>query len=452
MVTQRLAEFVVDTPYESIPEDARLSAKRAILDCLGVTLAGVSDPGSKLITEFVRAHGGKPESGVIGAGFKTVAPEAALANGTMAHILDYDDYCVSFLGHPSVAILPAILALAERDHVSGKDVLAAYILGFETGASLGPACAQHYVVGWHCTATLGTVAAVAAACRVLKLSVDQTRMALGIATSLAGGLKQNFGTMTKSLHAGSAARNGVVGASLAAMGFTSNPEILESPQGFCKVFGGGQDCDLSNVGAELTQNWVLTSGLALKPWPSCAGTHTSIQGTLELAKEHNLKAEDVEEVECRTNPFVAGAAHINQPREGLEGKFSVQYCVSRALLDGEVGLKHFTDDQVSQPEAQELLQKVKFVHPEEMQADFSTPLASEVVIRLKNGTEVSKNVDFPMGDARNPMQWDGVSAKYMDCASLVLSKEDVKTSLEMLSNLETLPDVAALMEILTSKG
>ena len=452
MVTQRLAEFVVNTPYESIPEDAKLSGKRAILDCLGVTLAGVSDPGSKLVVEFVKSHGGKAESSVIGAGFKTIASEAALANGTMAHILDYDDYCISFLGHPTVAILPAVLALGEREHVSGKDALAAYILGFELGANMGPACGQHYVVGWHCTATLGTVGAVAAACRLLKLTVDQTRMALGIATSLAGGLKQNFGTMTKSLHAGSAARNGVVAGLLAEMGFTANPDILESPQGFCKVFAGGQECDLSKVGEGLGENYIITSSLALKPWPSCAGTHTSIQGALELAEEYNIKAEDVEEVECRTNPFVASAAMHNEPKEGLEGKFSVQYCVSRALLDGEVGLKHFTDEQVNQPEAQALVHKVNFVHPEEMKADFSTPLASEVVIRLKNGTVVAKKVDAPKGEVKNPMTWEDVSTKYRDCASLVLSDKDVDSSLEMVSNLESTSDIASLMEILTSKG
>ena len=451
MVTQKLAEFVINTPYEQIPENARLSAKRAILDCLGVTLAGGSDPGSKLIVEFVKSHGGKEESGVIGAGFKTIASEAALANGTMAHILDYDDYCISFLGHPSVAILPAVLALAEKEHASGKDALAAYILGFEMGASLGPACGNHYVVGWHCTGTMGAIGAVGAACRVLKLSVDQTRNALGITASLASGLKQNFGTMTKSLHAGNGARNGVVGALLAQMGFTANLDILESPQGFCRVFAGGQECNLSQVGATLGQNWVIASQLALKPWPSCAGTHTSIQGALELAKEHKIKAEDVAEVECRTNPFVASAAMHHQPKEGLQGKFSVQYCVSRALLDGEVGLKHFSDEMVNQPEAQALIQKVKFVHPEEMKASFVTPLASEVVIKLKNGTVVSKKVDSPKGEAQNPMSMTDVSTKYNGCASLVLPADAVKSSLNMVTDLEKLPDIATLMDVLTAK-
>ncbi len=451
MSTEKLARYIVETNYEQIPNEALDVTKKLILDTLGVTLAGCNEPGSKLITEYVKEEENKPEAGVIGGGFKTLASQAAWVNGTMAHALDYDDWCIPFGGHPSVVILPAILALGEKHYASGKEVLLSYITGFEAATKLGPVCLRHYMIGWHMTSSLGSIAAVAAAAKLLKLDIEQTKTAIGIAASLASGLKQNIGTMTKPLHAGNAARNGIVAALLAQRGFTADKSILEAPQGYCKVLAGGADLDLDKIGDGLGERFDIISTVGLKPWPSCADTHTSIEIVLYLMKEHDIKAEDVDEVEIRTGPVIQSVAFHSRPQTALEGKFSMNYCIARALLDGEVGLGDFTDERVRQPEVQHLIPKVQYVDSPELASDLSAVLGSEVVIKLRDGRTFSRTQKSPKGSASNPMSWDDVCSKYWDCASLVLPTQDVKTCMELVSHLESLSDINSLMDILTFK-
>ena len=445
MGTEKIVQYIVETSFDKVPGEATAAAKRGILDCLGVALVGCDDPGSKIVTEYVKEEGSKSEAGVIAGGFKTVTSQAAWVNGTLAHALDYDDYCVSFVGHPSVAILPAVVALGEKHHLSGKDCLLAYILGFEVGAKLGPQCMQHYFSGWHTTSTIGTIGAAAASARLLKLNAEQTTMALGIAASLASGLKHNFGTNTKPLHAGNAARNGVIAAELALRGFTAAFDAIEGAQGYIKVLGATPDPD--RVGDGLGERYdLIAPGLSIKPYPSCAGTHSSIGSALALKAEHGIKPEEVVEIECRTSTIIPTAAIHNEPKTGVEGKFSTQYCVARALMNADVGLGHFTDEQVMQPVAQELIRKIRYAHPPEMQAG----LGSEIWIKLSDGREVTHRTDSPKGESQNPMTLEDVSTKYKDCAGRVLSEENIEKSLDMIANFETIADIAPLMEILTS--
>ncbi len=449
MSTEKIAGYIVDTKYEQIPDEAVDVAKKLILDTLGVALAGCNEPVSKLITEYVNEEESRPEAGVIGGGFRTLASQAAWVNGTIAHALDYDDWCVPFGGHPSVAILPAVLALGEKHQASGKDILLSYITGFEAATKIGPVCLRHYMIGWHMTGTMGTIGAVSAAAKLLKLDIEETRTAIGIAASLAGGLKQNIGTMTKPLHAGNAARNGIVAALLAQRGFTADKSILEAPQGYCKVLGGGVDLELSKIGEGLGERYDIVSSAATKPWPSCADTHTSIEIVLQLRKEHNIKPEEVDEIEVRTGPVIPSVAFHSRPQTALEGKFSMNYCVARALLDGEVGLQDFTDERVRQPEVQQIIPTVRYVDSPELASDLSAVLGSEVVIKLRDGRTFSRRQNSPKGSASNPMSWDDVCAKYWDCASLILPARDVQTCMEMVSHLESLSDINSLMDILT---
>ncbi len=227
-VTERFARFVVDTSYEDIPPEAIRIAKEISLDCLGTTLAGYVDPVGKAITKIVRDLGGTPECTVIGAGFKTSSAQAALANGTMAHALDFDDMGLS-MGHPSVPVLPVILALGEKMHLTGRDILTAHLIGFEVEGKLGYGSQELYSRGWHSTGVLGVMGAAAAAAKMLKLNMEQTRMAFGIAASHAAAVKPNMGSMTKPLHAGNAARGGIMAALLAKEGYTAEPSIIEHP-------------------------------------------------------------------------------------------------------------------------------------------------------------------------------------------------------------------------------
>lgn len=446
--TEIAANFIVETDYEQIPRDVVKLAKRSILDGLGCILAGTEEASGKIITEYVKEMGGNPEASVIGGGFKTSAPQAALANGTMGHALDYDDVAVNWLGHPTIALLPAVLAIGEREKLSAREVLEGYIIGFEVTAKLGAAIGMgHYAWGWHATATLGTMGAAAAAAKMLRLDAHQTKMALGIAASLAGGTRQNFGTMTKPFHAGSASRNGTVAALLAKRGFTADGAILESPMGFCSLFSGGADYDIAKAAAGLgTPFAILSPGVSMKPYPCCYLTHRCIDAILYLAMEHGIRAEDVELVECRTSEFVPQVLIHSQPKAALEGKFSMQYCMAIALLDRQVGLKQFTDEKVLDPKAQELLKRVKFVHPEG--ASFN----EAVTIKLKDGRELCHEVANPKGDPQNPMTDEELTAKYRGCANIVLSPQETQNSLEMVSHLEDLKDIAEIMDLLRLKG
>jgi len=227
-----ISDFVVNYNASDIPKNALEVAKNCFLDCLGVSLAGVQQDESQIITEVVRSWSGETESGVILSNFKCPSPFAALANGTIAHALDFDDISTTFLAHPSVNLIPPILALAESHNISGRDALTAYVIGYEVCANLGAMMGVRFFSrNWHATSLLGCIAAAVVSSRILRLNVKQTRMAIGIASSLAAGLKINFGTMTKPLHIGNACQTGILAALLAGNGFNANESALEGSSG-----------------------------------------------------------------------------------------------------------------------------------------------------------------------------------------------------------------------------
>ena len=461
--TRKIANFVAKASYSQIPQEAVSIAKDAILDCLGVTLAGVKEPASRMVAEYAKEMGGKPLSRAIGWGFKTSPHLAALVNGTIGHALDYDDGAPAFLFHPSVTLLPAILALGESGKVSGKQVLEAYLTGFEVEikllSGLGP---SGEVRGWHNTGTVGTIGATGAAAKILQLNPQQTVRALGIAASEASGLKQNFGTMTKPLHAGLASRNGVMAVMLAKKGFTADEAVLEHPTGYCTLFGGADGCDFEKITESLGSPFSIMAPpgvLRLKPYPSCGETHCCLDAILYLKREHNISAEEVAEVECRTSEVVPGILIHPRPRTKLEAKFSMEYCMAVALLDGRAGLAQFTEERLQDIRLQELMEKVKYVHPEGikgMQGLFQYRvgggegiLPEAVTVRLRDGRQYFKEVPIARGTPGNPMSRDELLAKYRECANLALSPEDIERTIELISNLESLKNITALLDLVS---
>ncbi len=447
--TEAIARFVVETAYSAVPDDVIRLAREAVLDCIGVSLAGSTEPASRIIAEHVGATGGTPQAGIFGGGPRTSAPQAALANGTMAHALDYDDVLAPMSGHPSVPVLPAVLALGEAHHRGGRETLLAYIIGVEVEARVGAGIGRrHYAVGWHPTSTLGTLGAAAASAKLLGLGVAETRLALGIAASEAAGLRQNFGTMTKPFHAGNAARAGVVAAMLAAGGFTANDSILESEFGFAPVLGGDGEYDLAMMTANLGRPFAIADpGLDMKPYPCCRFIHRCLDAILGIAGEHHPESGQIEAVECHTSPFVPRVVIHHRPKTPLEGKFSMEYCMARALLDGDVRVAQFSAEKVLDPVAQELLGRVSYVHPE----GAGSPGAPEkVTVRMRDGREFSREVLHATGSPENPMPLEELAGKYRDCAGVVLSDAAVERSLEMILHLDEVADVADLAELVTS--
>jgi 2-methylcitrate dehydratase PrpD len=452
--TKILADFIVKSNFDEIPREGVNLAKQAFLDCVGVTLAGSISPQARIVIEMVRENGGQPKAVVMGGGFRTSSPEAALANGNSAHALDYDDTNSLVMGHPSVFLVPTILALGEELGISGIKALEAYIIGLEAAARVGRGMTRshYYAMGWHATATIGTLGAAVAAAKILKLNADQTRMALGIAASSSSGSRQNFGTMTKALHAGNAARNGIVASTLAKKGFTADKNILEAKFGFYKLFSKDDKYDLQRITDRLGQPFVIVSpGINIKPYPACRRTHSALDAMLELVKEHNISAQDVESVEVRVDPSTPQVLIHSNPRSGLEGKFSMEFCMAIAILNKHVGLGEFTDEKVLDVRTQEMMKKVKMIlDPNLVPAD--KPQDEEhnpsiVRIKHKNGQEFKRQIDFPKGNPLVPMNREELLMKYHDCAERALSKKAVEQSLDLIDNLEKIKDLRSLADV-----
>lgn len=460
MSTEKLAKFIVQTNFEQIPEEALAVAKKSILNGLGLAVAGSREPSGKIITEYVREIGGKPEAGVIGGGFKTNVVQAALANGTMVHALSYDDLCVTCIGHLTALLMPALFALGERDRISGKQILEAYILGWEIAAKIGTTMPGERLLsrGLQPTATAGTLAVAAAAAKVLKLDVQETRRAFGIAASQAAGLVLNEGTDTKPFHVGKASSNGMTAALLAKKGLTANDSILDNPTiGFCTVLAG-EGCNLAKMAEGLGSPWDIISpsgGATIKVYASCATTHRCADAVSYLVKRHDIRAEDIAGVECRVPKAAAHMIPFPHPKTGIQGKYSMQYCIASVILEGKAGLQQFTDEKVLAPKAQDLTGKIKVSYIEGLSEADLLRYPNSATVRLKDGREFSHQVEHPKGTSQNPLSWEEVAEKFSECARIVLSEEDAKHTVDLVSNMESLKDITELMAIVSqfqSKG
>jgi 2-methylcitrate dehydratase PrpD len=446
--TALLAEFVTKSRLEDCPEAALESARRAILDCLGVMLAGSIEPAARILQHVAQAEGGSPLCSVVGTTQRTGAVWAALCNGTAAHALDFDDTNFALMGHPSAPVLAAALAAGELALADGRAVLHAFLLGFEVETTLAEVInPPHYAHGWHATCTLGTLGAAATAARLLGLDAAQTRAALAVAASQSSGLKENFGTMTKPFHAGHAARSGVLSALMAREGWTASDHALEGPQGFFNVLGAGKQAlePLGTLGAP----WkILTTGVAVKPYPSCACTHSIIDSALELRGVQGIRPEEIETVTVGVTAGVPRILIHSRPRTGLEAKFSAEFVAAAALTDGRVGIATFQDDRAQDPGLQRLMERITMVVDPEIPGDLERHMWTRLTVRLKDGRSATIGPRPVPGHPENPLSLEALRAKFQECAGLVLPADRVDSVAQMVESLDTCPDLRSLTAIL----
>jgi 2-methylcitrate dehydratase PrpD len=389
-----VSEFVADA---QAPDAARHRAAAAVCDTTGVILAGVVEPAARIVRGAIDSHG---PCHVLGTSRMSGAGDAALANGVAAHALDYDDMCFVSMAHPSCALVPALLAAAELEGASGRTALEGYVVGFELecrfGAVMNP---QHYHTrGWHCTSSIGTVGAAAAAARVLGLRPAQISHALGIAASLACGLKENIGTMTKPLHAGTAARNGIAAALLARSGFTASEDALTGPQGYLAAMdSGGSAEDFARAVADLGTRWEITdTGISVKLYPSCAATHPPLDVLLDLVRDHKLTAEDIDAIDVEVDTMTPRLLIYDRPQTGLEAKFSMPFCAAAAVLFGLPSVDTFDEAHIGDSRVQALMPRVSMRGNPDF--DVAAPLSqARVSIRLQNGRTLSARADGARG-------------------------------------------------------
>ncbi|MBI4333517.1 MAG: MmgE/PrpD family protein [Chloroflexi bacterium] len=444
--TDAIANFVANITYDDIPRAVGAAAKTSILDGLGVTLAGGKSQPGHVIISYVGDSGGKPEAGIVGAGFRSSAAQAALANGVLAHALDYDDGVSRWGGHLTAVVLPAVLALSEREKRSGKETIEAFVAGWEVGEKIGAVIGPDVkYAGWHSHAVVGPLAAAAAASKALKLDEKQIKMALGIAASGAGGLRLNFGTDTKPFHAGRGAWNGVVAALLAQKGFTATSDILDADLGLPRVFTG-KKWDPAHFTARLGNPFsLITPGAHLKPYPSCGRTQASIDAVLFLKAKHHFRPEEEAEIECRTSRWTQEVLSFSRPETIPQAKFSMQYCLAAAVLDGEITMRQFTDEKISSPGVQDFVSRVKYA-PHVEGKDFAE---DTVTVRLRDGREYSRTVAHARGEPENPMSRDDLILKFGACAEPVLSRQEIQQTIGLVTDLEALEDITPLMVIAT---
>ncbi len=350
----KLARFIVETSEEDIPPTSFSAASQACFDCVGVTLAGATQHLGTMIRHFVEEQGGNPVCTVIGTSLRTSPYMAALANGTLGHALDYDD--MGGYGHPSVSLLPTALALGEHLGLSGREVLTAYVIGFEVAAQLSAGSnSPQGISGFHSTAVFGTLGATAVACRLLGLDHQQTLTALGTAGSMPSGILQNFGTYTKPLHAGMSCRSGVMAAYLARDGWKATDSFIESRVGWAHAYLGEGKYDPQRMVEGLGKRWLSESVIVIKKYPCCGSNHSSLDSILGLMADHQVQYEDIAEVEVDNLPAISHVLLYPQPEYGFQGKFSIHYSTATALLDGKINTGSYEDAKLQRPEYQEKL-------------------------------------------------------------------------------------------------
>lgn len=436
-----LAEFITRvTP----PVEARRRAAVAFLDTVGVMLAGAVEPAAKAVQHVAKAAGAG-ESQIFGTTVRTTGAAAALANGTAAHALDYDDMCFVSLAHPSAPLVPAVLAAAELEGASGRAALDAYVVGFEIECVVGRRMQpRHYQRGWHPTSTLGTLGAAAAAGRVLGLDPGKAAHALAIAASEASGLKENFGTMIKPLHAGLAAQNGVTAARLAEAGLTGSELALDGPQGFLTALDG-EHRDLGDAASILGTRWeILETGITVKLYPSCAGTHPALDALLLLRRRERYTAADVESIDIDVDRIAPTILIHDRPSSGLEGKFSMPFCAAAATVHGRVGIETFEPELLNDRDVRALMSRVTMRVDPGFDGAAPPLTQSRVTVRLRDGRCFVETANGARGYPDNPASDEELTAKFRSCARKVLSDDQTEHALSLLKSIEELDDVRDL--------
>lgn len=436
-ITRQIAAFVSAIVPDDLPPRAVEAATIGMADCVAVMIAGAAEEPVALVRELASPAQGDDAAPEIPSGRMLRAADAALVNGVAGHVLDYDD--VALDGHPSVPLTPAILAEGYALGASGAEAITAYVAGYEAWAALiEREPGKFHDRGFHPTAIHGSLAAAAACARLNRLDPEKTAHALAIAASLAAGLVANFGTMTKSLHAGRAAQAGVIAARLARRGFTASPDVLEHRTGYLRAHSPSGEADVSEAGTELGQRWrIEAAGVNVKRYPICYATHRSIDAMIDLAGAHDLSPSDVTEIRVKIGETQRLMLRNHAPQNGLEAKFSIEFALASALVARQVGLAQLTDTFVRRPDVIAAMRKVVCTTTPEVMHDLPLAPADEVSVKLTSGRIIAHDpVAFARGSWANPMEEPEFRAKFMDCAGTALGDNQATSLYAAMTSLQ----------------
>jgi len=455
-VTEEVSGFIVSSGYECFPPKAVELAKRCIIDGLGVMVAGMREPSVQIVREYVHAAGGVQESTLLGRGRERApAHLAALVNGIAGHAMDWDDTALSttpdrgVLLHPTVPPLAAGLAIGEAVHASGRDLVTAFLLGFEVECKLAEAIStEHRIRGFHTTGTCGIFGAVVTASKLMRLSRDRVQMALGIAASMSAGIDVQLGTMTKPLHAGRAAENGVVAARLASMGFEANAAALEGHKGFFQAYG--PTFDSKRIRGRLGNPFsILDPGSSIKPYPCGVVGQVVMDSMRDLLIKNRFRPEDVQRIRVTTSSNIlppAGPLKYRKAENALQGKFCVPFQMAAMVIRHKAGMMEFTDDFVKSPAVQDMMDRVETAVDPSFDALGRNRYMNVIEVHLRNGGVIQgRSPEAVRGSPGNPLSREDLLEKFDDCVRETLGGDQARGLVATIDSLENLADVGELI-------
>jgi 2-methylcitrate dehydratase PrpD len=439
-VTKDFCAFLATFRFEGLPETAVQQSRRGVLDWLGCALAASRHPTIATLLSVLKSAGGSGQAIVLAHPLKLGLLEAAIANGQMGHLLDYDDtHMGGVVLHASSPILAALLALTDRGGIDGRALIAAYAAGFEAGVRIGQSAPGHYDGGWHLTGTLGTIAAGAACGRLLGLDARGMVHALGIAATQASGMQQNRGTMAKSFHAGKAASNGLLAALLAQQGFDSSPEIIEGKHGFSRTYSNVAKPERVLEG--LGSRWEIVRN-GYKPYACGVVLHPAIDAMIALAGKSALDPNRIARVELRVHPHAVKITGVRNPTSGLQSKFSLWHSAAVAYLDRAAGVAQYTDARAAAPDVGALREKIDVVTDETFRKD-----QAAAAIVATAGEHHTAMIEHASGTVDNPMSDAAIEAKFIANATPVVGAERAQEIVALVWRLDTLPNVRTVVDL-----
>lgn len=445
MITKTLADFTAALSYDKLTPVSIDMAKKCILDWLGVSIRGSQEQPAKIIRQTILHSEAEQATVFDGSQGKATVFDAAFCNGSASHTLDFDDLHNPSIIHLATVVVPGVFAVAEAEHKSGKQMIAAVCAGYEAGGRIGESVIPESYFFWHTTGTAGTFGAAAAAANLLQLSSEQTLMCYGSAGTQAAGLWEFLkeGAMSKALHAGKSSYAGVLSAYLSRNGFTAASSILEGEKGFCRAMVQEPHWDRLTDGLDSAHLRIDEN--SFKPYACCKHAHAAIYAAQVLKQEHSLQAEDIAEVRLYVNDITDYLINNPQPQNPYGCKFSIQYCVSAMLGFGAVGIEQFAQDIIYDGKVRGLMAKTKVIRDaaiEKIHQDDASKLASKVEIVCNDGTVYELQVDYPKGDPDNPVTWDEAKAKFMHLAVPVYGQQQAGNLCRLIENLEECEDFA----------
>jgi len=443
--TEALSNFIFESSIENFTEEVIEASKKCLLDWIGVTLSGARDPSIRILIDLIKEMGGRKQATILGYGMKTNVLNAAFVNGTASHILDYDDAHEDTRSHPSAPLIPALLSISEYKKLNGAEYITAFVLGLEVSTRVGLALGKsYYNLGWHTTPILGRFGAAAGVGKLLKLNRKQLAIGFGLAATNAGGLRKVFGTMAKSFHAGKAAMDGMLSALLSQRGFTAPEDVLDGESNFLEVFSREYDSDQMIQGLGKSYQVLRDS---FKPHAACLLIHPVIDGIIGIGEKYGIDPDSVERIDLEVAPLCLTVSDNADPKNVLEGKFSIYFCVALALLERKVKESQFTQGMIQDDRIRGLMQKIKAIRNDSLKET-----QANLIVKLKNGIQYSYHVDAPKGDPRNPLSYAEILEKFEDLTRPLLSKRRMNRIIDVIRNLEKLQNISELIKLCCVDG